>query len=526
MAFQGLIAELALGTEGLTGSANQSKVRPSQLLVAENLTYENGTLQKEGGTSKYNSSAITGTPTIKGGHDWWPTTATQRMIVFASDGKLHKDTGGGDFTVTLASGLTPANALFVEGGKEAAAVDRKLFCFTGVNAVQVLAADGATTAALSTPPTDWSGANQPTGGIVHEGRMWGWGNVNDPHRAYYSQDTDHEDFTGGDAGSVAVYSGVGEKIVGGISFKGLLILWKYPFGIYAIDTSSTTLSAWRVAPISNTIGGISPHGAVAVDDDVLFIDPGGNFHLISAITEFGNLGTSAVSDAQNFAGFMRENSKLSGLTNARGVFYAAKRQAHFSVPAPGSSVNNRRVIVDFNRPDLIRFGFANRETGESLWLRKDTDNVPRPCTGDEGGFVRIMDQEGRSHDGAGYTGKFQSPHLDLSHIQQELGTKVKNGKFLELVVEPQGNWNLSVDTYWDDTFEETLLFNMGQSGSALGSFVLDTDVLSGSNILNKKKRITGGGRRFSLIGSNNGAGQDFSISKFYLHFKPGDERIS
>jgi len=49
--------------------------------------------------------------------------------------------------------------------------------------------------------------------------------------------------------------------------------------------------------------------------------------------------------------------------------------------------------------------------------------------------------------------------------------------------------------------------------------------LAGDQVLNKKRRITGGGRRISLQGRNSGDGQDFSVSKFYLHFRVSDERL-
>src|SRR5262245_16365753 len=172
MGYRGLIAELPLGPDGQTGSKNLSTVRPTQLLKARNLTLENFTLQKEGGTTKYTPSAIDGGTPIQGGWDWWPTDGVQRSVIFTGSGKLLKDSGSGAYGTTLNTGLTATSVVpvFVEGSKEAAANNRKLFCFTGKNPIQVLAADGVTTTDLATPPVDWSGANQPITGMVHEGR--------------------------------------------------------------------------------------------------------------------------------------------------------------------------------------------------------------------------------------------------------------------------------------------------------------------------------------------------------------------
>ncbi|MFQ5915725.1 MAG: hypothetical protein ACE5JS_21340 [Nitrospinota bacterium] len=528
MGYQGLIVELPLGGEGLTGSRSAGSVRPAQLLEADSLTYEDRTLRKEGGASKYNSTAITGTPQVIAGHDWWPTDGAQRMVVVTSDGKILKDSGGGTFGTTLASGLTVAGTIpvFVEGGKEAAAGNRKLFCFTGKNAVQVLSADGATTAALATPPADWSGANQPLGGAVHEGRLWGFGNLNDPHRTYYSTPTDHEDFTGANSGSLSIFPGEGERILAGVSFKGYLVLFKFPVGIYLADTSSATLANWRVVRLTGAVGIASPLAWCVVDDDILFLDATANLQLLSAVTEFGDIASRNLSEVAEMGPFIRNTFNLAQLGETRAVYYNAKREAHFAIARTGATKNTGRLVVDFSRLDLPRFRWSSRDTCQSLWLKKDSDKVPRMVSGDDAGFVWNMDQAGRSKDGSGYNGQFQTPHHDLSFLEPALAAKRKNFDFLEIIVDPKGNWNLGVDVYIDGALKQTLAFNMGTTGSTLGSFVLGTDKLAGDQVLNRKKRLGLSGRRISLVGRNSGAGQDFSVARMILHFRPSDERMN
>ncbi len=527
MPFTGQIAEIPVGVEGLTGNVNQALIRPTQLLEANNITYESGTLRKEGGAAKYNSSAITGTPSVIGGWDWFPTSGTQRMIVVLSDGDIQKDTGAGDFTVTLKAGLTVSGIVpvFVEAGAEVAANNRKLFICTGSNQIQVLSADGATTADIANPAADW-GSTYPTFGANHEGRTWFGGNSSDPHRVYYSELADHEDhLTGVSGGSISIYPGEGEKLIGMISFKGLLICWKFPIGIYVVDTTNVIPAEWRVDKISQGVGLASPLAVTQISDDVLFIDAVGNFHLLSGIREFGAVAASAVSELQNFGDYMRTNIDIGALSNCRSIYYDAKQEAHFACQSINGSVNDRRIVVDFNIPGTVRFRSSDRDTPESLWLRRDGDDIQRPTLGDDGGFVWNLDQTSRSQDGAGYNGQFQTAHLDLSFLDPSLATVQKNGQFLELIVEPKGNWTLAVDILWDNILTETVTFSMGSAGAVLGSFVLDTDTLASDAILNTKRRITGQGRRISLRGSNNGDAQDFSVGKFLLHFTIGDERL-
>lgn len=523
MSFNGAIAEIPLGYDGLTGSKNLAQVRPSQLLMAENITYEAGSTQKEGGATKYNTTAITGAPTILGGWDWFPTTGAQRMVVYTSDGKLYKDAGSGAFATTLATGLASGVVpVFVEGGAEALASNRKLFCFNGAGAVQVLSGDGVTTAALATPPADWSGSNQPISGCVHEGRLWGALG----HRVYFSMTTNHEDFTGTGSGQIAVYPGESERIVQISSFKGLLLVWKYPQGVYAIDTSSTTITNWRVVRVSSAIGGVSPLGACMIDDDILFLDQGGNVQLLSGLHDFDQFGTKNLTYVHDMAPFIRSNVAFNRLDKARVVFYAHKREAHIALTSASQTVNTARLVVDFNRADVPRFRWSPRDVCEALWLRKDVNNTQKLFCGDNIGFVWHLDQATRSKDGLGYTGQLQTAWMDLSFVDPSLAVKRKTAQFLEIVVEPKGNWSINVEILWDGKSYGTQAFNMGVTGAALGSFILDQDQLGAEAVTTRKRRMVGSGRRCSFIFKNSGAGEDFSLARAFFGFTVNDERLS
>jgi hypothetical protein len=330
-------------------------------------------------------------------------------------------------------------------------------------------------------------------------------------------------FTGSDTGSISVYSGEGERITGAVSFKGVMVVWKYPSGIYIIDTSNADEANWSVDKHSSKIGGVSPLGHTPIDDDVMFIDQGGSLHLVSAIGEFANIGSRNLSDVADLTPLIRDEINLGELQRTQCTYYIAKREVHFTLSSSGTAYD-RRLVVDLNRIDLPRFRLSTKDTNRSIWLRQDSNGVDRPMTGDASGFAWYLDQASRAKDGAGYNGKFQTPHLDFGWLDPSLGTKNKNGKFIELVVEPKGNWDLSVDVLWDDVTIDTLSFNMGVAGSSLGSFVLNTDKLAGGNLVNKRKRMVGSGRRLSLVGRNSGNGQDFSVSKFYCGFTEGSDR--
>ena len=532
MSFQGFIAEIPIGQDGLTGNKNLSQIAPGELLQAEGLTYQGGTLQKEGGVSTLGT--VSGTPAIAGGYDWDFDGANQRTIIFTSAGQLLKDGPAGTFAATnvMVSGLTATAGvapMFVECGLESAAATdvAHLAMFSPGNVVQIMDTDptSANTGNINTPPLDWASTNQPTFGFVHDFRLWGGGNPNDPHRIYGSSNGDHEDFVGDQARTLSIFPGESERLVGGVSYKGLMILWKYPRGIYYVDTRDPT--TWTINRVTLQAGLASPQAFALIDDDIVFVTPEGTIQVLSAVgDEFSNISNRALSDLRFIDEFLRDNVNFAQIRRCRVTYYSSKRELHIALPGLGSTVNNLRLVLDLNDRNNPKWRVSSRDTPISMWERKDANGIPRLVHGDNGGVINLMDQDARSNNGVGYPGRFQTAYIDLSYIDPVIATRRKEGRFLELVVEPKGNWNLAVEVRWDGNPGETLQFNMGTLGSSLGSFVLGTNSLAQEQTVNRKRRLTGGGRRLSLVGSNTGDSQDFSVARMFLHYALGDERIT
>lgn len=523
MSYRGQIAEIPLGAEGMTGNKNLSQVRPTQLLRAQNITYENGTLQKEGGDILYTPTAIDGGVPILGGWDWWPSIGTQRSIILNSHGNVFKDAGSGNYGTTLLSGqsVTDVVPIFVDGGREGAALPRKLFLFTGLNQVSVLSGDNNTMASITLPPTDWTGIFPKTG-LVHEGRLWGFMG----HIAYYSSTTDHEDFSSFGSGLITVYPGEGEEIVAAFVYRGFIVCCKKPFGWYLLDTSDPNTTNWSVSRITGQIGVAGPRATCLVDGDALVMDISGELFNLTSVTTENDIRPKSMTEQSFFSPWIRDNTNAAQYNKAQAIYYAAKRQGWLAVAGAGQTTNTIRIKTDV-LSGTLKYAYSDFVTCEALWLRKDVNNIPRPMAGDSLGFVRLLDQDARTHDNGGIASQFQTPHANfLTQNPDSPALRRMNGQFLELVYEPKGLWDLSVDIIWDGRQVQTLQYSMGGSQAVLGiTTTLDIDfVLGGSEIKTLRKRIVGSGRRFSMIGRNSVAGQDFSIAKAYLHFGVGDER--
>ena len=533
MSYRGLVAPLPVGQLGFTGTQNPSQAQPGHFIFVDGAELDGGIIRKEGGASKLNAGALGGGATVVSGITWQPVPGTDHTVVFLDSGDVLRDTSGGTFPTTMASGLTVNRdppPWFLAAGGEATGLLRRLFLFSAGNQVQVSANPWTTFGAIANPAADWTVAF-PTFGVHHAFRVFAGGNASDPHRLYYSTTGDHSDFVGAGAGTISIYPGEGERLAGGISFRGALIIYKYPTGVYIVNTSDPSPANWSVQPLSRAVGTLNQHSIVQIENDTLYMDRHGNIHSLAATNEFGDVNSSNIGDFNDIPPFMRSNVNLSLLRRIQGVWYQAKRQAWFAMPLTGETDNNFRFIIGFQEPTAQgpaapKFFMSRRDVCVSLWLRPDTLGIPKPAFGDNVGFVWTADEDARDKDGVGYPITFETAATDLAFLDPQLATRSKTGQFLELSFEPRGDWDLTVEVHWDDVLTSIVQFNMGSGGAALGSFILDTDVLAASVVRSVRRRIAGSGRRIKLIGENAGVGQDVSLSEFHLSFVLMDERFA
>lgn len=527
MAYQGHVISLPIAQMGFTGSKNPTQISPAHLTYADGVDLNGGLIQKEGGAAKLNSSALGVPSSLRAGVSWAPSPGTYHTIVFASNGSVYRDTGSGAFGTTLASGLTDATdppPMFVPGGGETVGATLHMFMFSGTNQVKEVTGAGATMQNIAAPAADWA-ANYPTFGCNHSGRLWGGGNSNDPHRLYYSTLSDQEDFTSAGSGSLAIFPGEGERLVAAISYRGVLVAFKYPAGIYVVDTRDPIPANWTIQKLSGSVGAVNGNTVLTIDSDVLFLDATGQVNSLSAANIIGDMTSSDIGRVNEIGPYIRDEVNLARMRRCTAIWYPIRRQAWFMFPAGTSDDCGLRMVVDLSRPDIgPRFLWSRRDTAPSMWTRQDSDTILRPVMGDTAGFVWLCDQDARSKAGAAYPMYFETASTDLGFADPILKTLEKTGQFLELITEPTGDWDLTVEIYWDDVLTDTVNFSAGFSSSGLGTFVLGTGVLASTSVRHERKRISGSGRRIRLVVYNLNADQNVKVSDFILSFIRNDER--
>jgi hypothetical protein len=524
MAYQGITARIPVGMQGFSGSKNPSEMQPGHLQVVEGVMLEGGVIRKLGGAQKLNAATL-GSAILAG--TTWNISELPYDIVFLNSGSVMRGSGGA-FPTTLVAGLTADTLpppVFVVGGGETVGQLAKLFIFSKSNQVKVLNSAGTAFASITTPPADWAAAKFPTFGAAHVGRLWGGGNTSDPHRIYYSTASDHQNFTGADSGSLAVYPGEGDKLVAGVSYREKLILFKYPRGIYIVDTADPLPANWRVAKISNAVGTLSQNTVVIMENDLAYLDHVGSIHMISATNTIGDVNTSNLSHVADIDVFVRERANLASLAKACGIWYSARRELWFFIPRVGDDSDTLLIIVNFNSPQVgPRFLLSTRDVAKSMWLRQDATKIERPMIGDDVGFVWQLDHPTFNKDGVAYPFRLETADTDLGYIDPRIATRNKNVEFLELTSEPSGSWSMKVEVWMDDALTATVNFGMGVDTSTIGAFALGTNRLSTKSIRSQRMKVGGSGRRIRLVATNDGLNEDISLAEFFIGFSAGDER--
>jgi len=521
MSYVGYTVRIPLGLGGLDKSENKTAVDYRKLIEAENVVILNKQLAKDFGSTKQNSTAVTGTPAIIAGRDYYPTVGTKRGIIATADGKLFKDDGTFAWGTTLKSGLTAdKDTVISEGGAEVAGNDKKLFFCNGTDVVQVLSADGATTGNINTPSTDWASYHQPRKMAIHRLRNWAIAG----HYLYGSTTTNHEDFTGAGSQLFSVFPGEGDYLVNMVSIWGRLYLFKYPRGIYYLDDTDSTAANWYLKRVTGGIGSAGPNALDSSRDEAVFLSPEGGLHFLRGVEAFGDVKSSDLTSILNIESVFRDDATIGDLHRAHVVYFDDRKQVWVGFTSAAGTSNDTILKIDVSDMGNPKPFVTTKDECESIWIYEDpTSNARFPLLGDSAGFIRETEKDSRNVDGTTpYTGRFQTPYTDFGFADPQLSHRDKILDFLEIVAEPAGNYDATMEVYVDGEYSQTIQFNMGSAGAALDSFTLGTDRLDGAGVVSIRKKAASKGQRFSFNVYNSGLNQDFKFAEIVAYFRVAD----
>lgn len=513
MPFDGVLtAEIVLGRNGIWGVRNGAQIPLGAARKLRNATVEDGTFRTMPGATKLGDAI--GALTIQAAIDFWADVNTQRTLVSLSDGSLRKDDGAGASWATLASGLTTAGQVpfWKIGGAESVGRSRKAFHVDRVNGVRVLAADGASMTAISRPRAEWSGTNQPGWLEVHRGFLWAGGNGNDPHFAYRAPQQDHEDFSTAPY-QRPVYPGVGERTVAALSFNGVLLIWKFPEGVFAFDTRSDSEATWDTVRVGEA-GCVGPWNVLHIETDqedlVVWVSPQGTLHALSPSDALGGVRPREISAAR-LGAFFRDNANLAQLATAQWAWYSQRRQALLACHGQGQSNKNRRLDLDVARVAELgeRWAFQDRDRNEALFIRKKS-GVGIPALGDAAGQLWELDTVNRNQDGTGYQFEWEIWDSDFAQLIPEARGRKTSGRFLKVLYDPRSTATHVIDVLRDGSVKQSLSFALEGGPTALPQ-TLPFDLQEAVPTFTRARRLEGQAYRWGFKGRSTGVNEDVSL---------------
>lgn len=531
MAYTGTEFEIQLGDGTLETDNAQSRIAPNNFIVANNVSVFQNQVQKERGSTKFNTTALDGGSDVDALFDWFPDASTQRLFAVTRSGKIFRDTGDKTFTsgAAVKTGLSVSDnqIKFVSGGNESPGNSKKLFLFTGGDQVQVTAGDSGTFANISSPAADWSAPNFPKFGILHNGRVWAFGNANAPHRIYASLTSDHEDFATTPQ-TFEVFPGEGDGIVSAFSYKGRLFLLKQPGGVYYLDDSNDDETKWRIVKADESFGVASANAASNALQDAYVGNSTGSITSLVAADTFGDIESGDVLSILKNENFMRDTVDRSALGKMHSLYYPEKKLLYFTYQGIGQSQIDRALVINLQSiragevSQKARVTYSVKDNMNCLALRKDGDGIQRPIYGTNDGFVFTTDDASVNVDENSFSSELQTPHMDFGFLDPSLANKNKLLDFITLVFDRKTTSKVSMEVIADGRTKRTLTFNQ-VVGTPLGQFVIGTNTLGGENFTNQRRKVGVSGKKFSfrIIGNTL---DDFKISSMIVAFRPGNER--
>lgn len=324
----------------------------------------------------------------------------------------------------------------------------------------------------------------------HQGRHWASGNIVAPSRLYYSVVGSPEDWVGSGSGSIDIDPGDGDAIVGMISWKKELFVFKGPnrLSIHRISGSSPTDFARN--PYVYGVSASGPNAIFQYGDDVGFWSPRGSCHSLTATANFGDYSQALIN--YPILSWCRNNQNLSTGSAAywQAVTNTNENYTLFNYTGGGSGFgqNNQTILMDWkftSKGDEMypRFSRLTYHPFTSVAMVGNSGQT-FPCFGGRDGQAFFTAIEPIPHRGGGVfvhkmlsatrtpiPFRFQTPYLTYG---TDLETKTISNISLTLSTAHRS----TVTVKWGGSKQPKLTTTVAQPGYIpLGSFALGTDCL-------------------------------------------------
>ena len=323
----------------------------------------------------------------------------------------------------------------------------------------------------------------------------------------------------------SIFPGEGDGIISAYVYRGMLFIFKKPFGVYVLDGRDPLTANWTVSRFSDAFGVSSPHSLLQILGDLVAGNSNGSYTSLQASQNFGDFDAGDILQNAKVEEYIRTQLNFAGLPYSQALYYPEKKIAMFTGQSSTTLTRDRILAIDVARQSP-RISIITKDQPNCLALRKDSQGISRPMYGDASGYVYLMDQATYNLNGTSYLGEFQTNYTDFGQVDPQLAGKNKIFEFLEVNYVPTGNNNFYIDVYVDGDLRQTLTFAQVY-GIALDAFELDADTLAGEAFgnRNRKQLKSCTGNKISFRVYNNSSNEAFQIERLIVSFRMSAEQI-
>jgi hypothetical protein len=220
--------------------------------------------------------------------------------------------------------------------------------------------------------------------------------------------------------------------------------------------------------------------------------------------------------------WIKANVDLSKISTFHSRFDNELRAVRWFVAKNGSSTPNACLLFYVDRDPAEAWMLEDNPTAASGYNAISCCDAPSVSggyvfyTGDNAGNVWKLNQTNRNDNAAGYPAGFMTANdpFDASEITKHFNSG-------NITAEAKGSWFLQARIYVDNKLlNKSIAVNLSGGGVMLNTFLLSTDSLGKSTIVDAPFGIGKIGKRIQYNIYNNNPDEDFFISGYSTDFKP------
>lgn len=524
MSYRGMFVDIPLGLGGFDGNMNTYQIDPRNLAEAVNVSYRDDAIVKAPGFDAVDDTGVGASRVCFGGHDWRPTTALQYQVTAWDNGSVYRESGDDLDAATLGSGYSFTEPVhFITGGHLSLGGDRLLYMYSRNQRPQQVAGSTATFSNLTADSPDWS-SNYPAAATYHDARVVAYGLDNAPHTYYFSSLLDHGDFSLASGARVrSVFPGEGDEISSIISFGGtVMYVFKYPYGIYRIDTLNITSYAMPAERVRDDVGAAGPGAVLKVGADVYFVSGNGRLYSLASLNPDADTRDADLTATFNVDSYIDENFdktrrkwvKLQYNELTKELFY------FFTSLSSANEVNDRALVFNLESQTVRIAKYEQGEYFNAAWRYIDSSNEEALLVGGYGGKIFNINSPNKNVDGAAFTSTFEIPETDLRWVSPKLQGMNKRFDMIELTMVPSGAWDATLTFIVDGQDAITRTIDLSDSDAAFDVAVYDTGQYAGSKVIKKRIPINAWGETIACSITGSGLNEDFKFINARYYFKP------